>query len=47
MDKTELEILEKLIAEGLECCNVETGDYFRVIGVIEESGKPVLQAEFA
>lgn len=29
----------------VEFCNVETGEYFRVIGVTEERGKPVVLIE--
>ena len=33
--------------ENVELCNMETGEYFKAIGVTEESGKTVLMIEKA
>lgn len=37
--------VSELINEEIEFCNVETGEYFRAIGVTQEDGKTVVQLE--
>lgn len=33
--------------ENVEFCNMETGEYFKAIGITEESGKTVVMIEEA
>lgn len=37
--------LQEAVNDGIECCNVETGEYFRAIGLTQENGRTVILVE--